>query len=141
MRFHIEHNSKITQAGNIRKMSGFTYKVHPDGTIDISSRSLSLTGICPYVNERQILPVSLSIEDSSVCYVTAEGRITISVREEKDELLLSTEVEGFEHAHDIEPAGAAVLSGADRIWVQGFGMEGPSGYFDISCPGRLCRQH
>ena len=120
-------------------MSGFTYKVHLDGTIDISSGSLSLTGICPYVNERQILPVSLSQDDSSVCYKAAEGSITLSVREENDEIILSSEVEGFEHAHDIDPVGAAALSGADRVWVQGFGMEGPSGFFDINCD--LKRSH
>lgn len=120
-------------------MSEFTFKVHPEGTIDISSKRLSLTGISPYVNEKQILPVSLSSEGTSLSYITAEGSITLSVREENEELILSTEVEGFEHSHDIEPVGTAFLSGANHVWVQGFGMEGPSGFFDISCD--LKRSH
>lgn len=129
----------MIQADSERTVSGFTYIVQSNGTIDISSGRLSLTAISPYVNERQMLPVSLSTDDSMVCYTATEGNITVSVSEGSDELVLTTVVEGFDHTHDIEPIGAAVLKGADHVFVQGFGMEGPSGFFEIS--SELRRSH
>lgn len=109
-------------------MSNCRFTINTDGAIDFILDGITLTGIVPFVNERPVLPVSLYTESDNVQYRTAEGSITVTVREEADELILSVCADGFDGAHDIEPAGAAVLSGADHVYVQGFGMEGPSGY-------------
>ena len=109
-------------------MSETQFKVRKDGTFDISAGVIELRGISPFAEEAPILPLSFSESDDSVLYRTGRGNIRVSLRTEGDEVILSTIAEGLENVHDIEPVGHAALTGADHVYFQGYGMEGPSGY-------------
>lgn len=114
-------------------MPDFGYTICADGTIELTVCGITLTGISPYVDERPVLPLSVTSGDGFIRYSCEDGAITLSISENDQELILSTVVEGFGHVHDIDPIGSAVIS-ADHAYVQGFGMEGPSGYHEIgSC--------
>ena len=119
------------RTGKVQDMPKQGFIIRSNGTIDIDAGGITLSGICPYINEKPILPFLISAEDNSVRYETEEGNITVTVRSSEDEVILSTEIEGFEAVRDIDPLGCAVLDGADRVYYQGFGMEGPSGFRKI----------
>ena len=120
-------------------MSEAHFSIRRDGSADIISGNIGLKCISPSINETQVLPFSFSEREDSILYKTEQGSISLSFRKEDDEVILHTEAEGFEHVHDIEPIGAAVLSGAVKVYFQGFGMEGPSGYLPID--SQLRRSH
>ncbi len=120
-------------------MSEAHFLIRRDGTTEITSGNIRLECISPLINETQVLPFSFSESEDSVLYKTGQGSIRLSYRKEGDEVILHTEAEGFGHVHDIEPTGAAVLSGAVKAYFQGFGMEGPSGYLPIG--SQLRRSH
>ena len=115
------------------------FAIHSDGSAGIYSGGIEITGITPFINETPVLPFFYSADDASCCYRTSEGSITLSFRSEGGEVILSTVLEGFEGIHDAEPIGHAVLTGAEHVYYQGFGMEGPSGYSLIN--GTLRRSH
>ncbi len=115
------------------------FTTHSDGAIDICAGEIKLQKIIPFVNEEPILSFLIKTEDNSVRFETESGTIAYSVRRGIDELVLSATIEGFDGIHDIEPVGSAVLSGADKVYFQGFGMEGPSGFCDIG--EKLIRSH
>ena len=129
----------VTAGRTNQTMSNFNYTFHGDGTVDLMVGGITLKGIIPYVDERPVLPVSYIIEKNIARITAAEGTIVLSVREEDDELILSVSADGFDHVHDIEPVGRAEIIGADHVYVQGFGMEGPSGYHLID--GQLRVSH
>ena len=110
-------------------MSSPEFKILQDGTIDIAIGEVVFTGICPYVNEKPVITSAVVLyEDSSVRYEAPQGSITLALRAEADEVVLSTVIEGWDHVHDIDPIGAAETN-AEHIYMQGYGMEGPSGYY------------
>lgn len=113
-------------------MSDKSYTIHSNGSFDICIDGISLSGIVPSINEHPILPSSVKTENDSVEYVTDKGTVRISMAISEDKLVLSTEAEFSESVHDIEPVGSAILSGAEHAYVQGFGMEGPSGFHKIA---------
>lgn len=120
-------------------MTETRFAIRTNGTAVICTDGIELKGILPFVNDAPILPFSISAESDEIRFVTDKGTITYSFRQEEDELILRTVAEGFDHVHDIEPIGAAGLYGADHVYVQGFGMEGPSGYHLID--DNLRRSH
>lgn len=120
-------------------MPNTTYAIHSDGTIDIISSDFRIEGIVPYVDDRAFLPVAVTVGVDSVRYETKGGCILLSIRMEDEEVALSAELEGFDGIHTVAPIGAARLVGFDHAYVQGFGMEGPSGYYVID--GTMRQSH
>ena len=112
------------------------YQIHDNGKIDIWGGEIKIEGIFPYVNGMPIAVRSMETRENSIRYDAAEGSIVLSFRQEEEGIVLSTMVQGFDGAHDVEPVGNAMLAGARHVYVQGFGMEGPSGYHPIDGEGR-----
>ena len=110
-------------------ITGFT--ITDKGSIDLRLGSLVISGIVPYLNEHPIFAFSVEKSEDSVKYETPEAVLTIRVRKSEDEIVLSSHADLKEKAHDIEPFGEAILSGAYSCYYQGFGMEGPSGCEEI----------
>lgn len=119
------------QTGQTQRMTGTGFKIRRDGTADIYAGSIELKGIFPFADEAPVLPFSLYSGECSLTFKADAGSVSYTFTETGDELILHTVIEGFESVHDFEPAGEAVLSGADHVYIQGLGMEGPSGYHRI----------
>lgn len=113
-------------------MSEHSWTIHANGTIDIVIDGILFSGIVPYVNEHPVFALSVSCERDSVTYVTDQAVITTRVSSEGSELVLSCTADIKGDVHDIEPVGSAGIEGADSVYVQGLGMEGPSGFHKIS---------
>lgn len=120
-------------------MSEISFRINPDGTIDICLGSISLTGIYPCIEERPVVPVQTETGNDCVVYSCDSGTVTSRIRKEGGRIVLSTSLSGFGSIHDAEPLGSAIIKGADRAYVQGVGMEGPSGYHEIDA--KLRRSH
>ena len=93
------------------------FTINKNGTIVIRSGGISIAGIIPHIQEAPILPFLITHNETGVRFDTESGRISMSVLKDRDEMILSTEIEGFENVHDIEPIGTAVLSGAGAVYV------------------------
>ncbi len=120
------------KTGQTHEMNEMKFRILDNGTAEIEVRGIGLNSISPYINEAPALPFSISVENNTVSYAADGWKIICSYREEDGEVILSTVIEGLDGIHDIEPVGAASLTGADSAYIQGFGMEGPSGFFRIS---------
>ena len=118
-------------------MSGIDFTIHRNGSIDLSAGSITVTGIVPRVNEAPLCHMAVCRESDSVRYDTENGSVSVVAGRAGDTLALRLSAEGFAGIHDIEPIGAATIEGADNVYVQGFGMEGPSGYFAIDEKKRI----
>ena len=115
------------------------YRIRMDGTAEICYGGIEIKGISPFVNDAPFLPFSVSASSDEISFTSEDKAIKYSFIQAEDELVLRTTADGFDHVHDIEPFGAAVLTGADHVYAQGFGMEGLSGYHLID--GQLRRSH
>lgn len=107
------------------------FRIFNDGTININAGDISINGIHPYVNDKPFCAASVNVNDLQVRYGAPGCSITLSVRNERDYVVLSTVIEGLDGVHDIEPVGRAVITGAEKARYQGPGMEGPSGFRHI----------
>ena len=107
------------------------HMIRNNGSVEISAGGINIKGIIPSIDEVPVLPFFVNSDDSSARFETTEGCVVCSYRTDGDELIISTSVKGYAGVHDIEPIGAAVISGADHVYAQGFGMEGPSGFYPI----------
>ena len=93
-----------------------------------------------------IRPVKVLVDEDGACAQfllsanplqdSSNDHITISIQNTPDRICISTQCSLAEGAHDIAPFGRAVVSEATHIYAQGFGMEGPSGYFPVSQEAR-----
>lgn len=122
-------------------MTDSKFRINDSGTIDICLGGISLKGIYPCINEVPVMPLSTEAGRDHIRYASAAAAVSIKLREEKDCLVISSlltgiPAEGARGIHDIEPLGAAVIEGADHVYIQGFGMEGPSGYYALDGTAR-----
>lgn len=108
-----------------------SFCIHPDGRFSIGLDGIELDHIVPFVDGCPVLTQSVETGEGFVRYIALDGTLTLRLGRGDGGVVLSTEIEGFAGAHDIEPAGSAVMRGADNAYIQGFGMEGPSGFFPI----------
>ena len=112
-------------------MQNIGFSIHDNGTFDITCGGIKFSNIVPEADERPLIPSSVNIDDVSVTYFTEWGSMRIGFMSNEDELVLSTEAVIEGSVHDIEPIGHSLLDGAESVYFQGFGMEGPSGYRKI----------
>lgn len=106
--------------------------IREDGSFDLIGRHVRLLGCYPAIEGRSLRPTGLKIEKDSVCYGLARGCLRLHFRLDEDErLVLDCAVEGLAGVHDISPLAHGQITGAERVFAQGFGMEGPSGSFSL----------
>ena len=105
------------------------YIVHEDGAFDILGRSILLRGCYPAINGRALHPVRVEAAKTEITYVLSRGSVRLSFKTEEDRLSVTCSAAGLRGIHDLAPLGNAVVEGVESVFVQGFGMEGPSGIF------------
>ena len=109
------------------------YIVHEDGAFDILCAHISLRGCYPAINGRALRPVRVEAAKTEITYILPQGSVRLSFKaEESSRLSLDCSAVGLDGIHDFAPLGSAAVEGAERVFVQGFGMEGPSGTFALS---------
>ncbi len=108
------------------------YKLHENGRWDILGEKIRLKDAYPAINGRAVSPVAVSPEEGSVLYQFGEGSLKLQFKDTGTGIEVSCVARGLEGIHDIEPFADAEIEGAENAFVQGFGMEGPSGCCEIS---------
>lgn len=113
------------------------YKLHENGRWDILGEKICLTGAYPAVNGRAVSPVSVSLGEGKICYRLGEGSLELRFGALETGIEVSCTIHGLDGIHDIEPFSDGVIEGADSVFVQGAGMEGPSGFGGIGTKPKI----
>ncbi len=109
------------------------YLIHEDGSFDIFGSSILLHGAYPSLNGQMLRPVRIEVKKDTVTYQLVQGSVTILFREEQDgRIAICCSAAGLAGIHDLVPLTAAMIEGAEKVFVQGVGMEGPSGCFSLT---------
>ncbi len=112
------------------------YTLHDNGSWDISGGKIRLSNVYPSIDGVPLSPLRVHAGKDSIVYELERGSLELCFRQEADEVAVACRLRGLEGIHDVEPVGSAVIGGAENAFVQGFGMEGPSGTRRLS-GGRL----
>ena len=109
------------------------YLIHEDGSFDILGSSILLHNAYPSLNGQMLRPVRIEVKKDTVTYQLVQGSVSIRFREEPDgRIAICCSAAGLAGIHDLIPLTAATIEGAEKVFVQGFGMEGPSGCFSLT---------
>ena len=108
------------------------YTIHKDGSFDIAGCCIQLLGCYPAIEGKSLHPIGVQTETDSILYHLVNGSIQLHFQlDECGRISLGCEVEGLPGIHDISPFANAQILNAERVFAQGFGMEGPSGDFSL----------
>ncbi|MCI9441182.1 MAG: alpha-galactosidase [Ruminococcus sp.] len=103
------------------------YKLYKDGCWDILGENIQIYHAYPAINGSAISPVSVSMGEDVLQYQLEEGSVKLRFSRREKAVEVSCTLHGISGIHDIEPIANAKVKGAENVFVQGFGMEGPSG--------------
>ena len=109
------------------------YLIHKDGSFDVLGSSILLLGAYPSMNGQLLHPIRIDVRKDTVTYQLVQGSVTIAFLEESDgRIAVCCSADGLAGIHDLVPFTTAAINGAENVFVQGFGMEGPSGCFAVA---------
>ena len=108
------------------------YRIHEGGSLDLAFGKLKLLSAYPAVDGVPVRPLKTETTQASARYTLPCGFIEIRIREEDGLLVLSCRTEGLDSAHTVSPLGSARPTGCDRVFVQGLGIAGPSGFHPLA---------
>lgn len=107
-------------------------RLYGDGSFDIAGNMISLEGCYPALDGIPIRPACIKMLDNGILYTLKEGTLRLDFSCEEDgRLSVTSRAEGIASVHDVSPFAGGRICGAAQVFVQGFGMEGPSGMFDL----------
>ena len=108
------------------------YTIHRDGSFDILGDSIRLHGCYPALDGSALRPLRVETADDAIVYLLSGGIARLSFRTDGERLAIDCSADGLAGIHDLAPVGSAALEQAENVYVQGFGMEGPSGCFALT---------
>lgn len=120
------------------------YRLHKDGSFDIAGSYLELCQACPAIDGQPVRTQAVTVTEDTITYQLEQAalRLQFSIMEGRVEI--RTSLKGLAGIHDVEIMrdariiDAAVVksykqqSDARQVFVQGYGMEGPSGIYTLS---------
>ena len=108
-----------------------TYRIHQDGSFDLIGESITLLSCYPSLDGRPLRAKAVEISASECRYTLESGSLTVGIVCDRDGRIgVSCRITPVRPIHDLSPVSGASVEGARRLYVQGFGMEGPSGCFE-----------
>ena len=109
------------------------YTLHEDGGVDLTGERFCLRNCYPAVNGAALRPVRVSVSEREIVYHLSRGRVSLAFAADAGgRVCLTCSAAGLGGIHDLAPVSGAAAEGASHVYVQGFGMEGPSGCFALS---------
>ncbi len=108
------------------------YRLNQNGSFDIYTEEIALRNCYPIIDNKQIMPLRLTISDNGnsgrIKYDLDKGSIIINFDKSGDTLLISPEILGFSHAPKwFMPIGSAIVEGGESFFHQGFDPSEKSG--------------
>ena len=104
------------------------FRFHRDGSLDMILVSVSLLGAYPAIDGVPLRPLACSVTENEVVFTLAKGSLALRVEENAQGITVSCHVSGLTGAHDVSPMANACVQGCNRVFRQGFGIGGPSGF-------------
>ena len=112
--------------------------IHADGSWDLTGEYFSVEGMFPSLDGCPVRPIHVEVlQDHTIIYELEKGTLSLSLRQEGAQISVSCRLQGMPGVHDVEPAGGSLLcperdndpedDNPLMAFVQGLGMEGPSG--------------
>ena len=108
------------------------YTLHRDGSFDILGDSIHLRGCYPAMIGRALRPLRVEAADDAIVYHLSGGSVRLSFQTDEGRLAVGCSADGLAGVHDLAPVGSAAPEGAENVYAQGFGMEGPSGCYALT---------
>ena len=107
-------------------------QIHKDGSYDVLGEHIQLTGCYPAINGRALRCTQTDVGSDTVIYHLAHGTVQLRFASDAgDRLCVHCKAEGLPGIHSLSPLADAMAEAAEQVFVQGFGMEGPSGVYAI----------
>ena len=103
------------------------FHIHPDGSLDIQSGSIQITGSYPSIDGISIRPLRIETTPASVRFILDNAELTLDIQQNEQDIIISGYTTELSRAHDISLISATALTGCTRAFRQGLGMGGPSG--------------
>ena len=112
------------------------YRIDRDGSWSVFGKHFSLENIYPHINGTNVHPVRVQTEDSEIRYFMVEGLLICRLSETENGLKITSVLKSRPGTLNIDPVGECrvafhsdPISEKPRVFIQGFGMEGPSGIY------------
>jgi len=102
-----------------------------DGSLDILAGKIRLIGGYPAVDGIPVRPMKVETVENEVRFELDRGSLVLRINSDENGLCLACRVRGLEHAHDISPLANAFVEGCEKLFRQGFGLGGPSGFCEM----------
>ncbi len=103
------------------------YILHKNGSWDIIGSTITLKHAYPAVQGIPVSPVSVTVTDNTAIYQLAQGRIELGFCRRDHDIGVTCRALGMAGVHDIEILADAEAEHVEKVFIQGFGMAGPSG--------------
>lgn len=103
------------------------YRIFRDGSFDLTAGAVELISAYPRINGTAIRPYMVETSEDTILYSLPSGELRITFTPDADGISIGAVWNG-DPVHDIMPVGAAIIRGCDRVFTQGPGMGGPSGF-------------
>lgn len=107
------------------------YRLHTDGSFDITGLFQELHHAYPAIEGRSIHALHVDVTENTIIYQLPEASIRLQFSIHDNKLEIRTVLKGLTGIHDFEIIGNADVEGAGQVFIQGFGMEGPSGLYSL----------
>ena len=110
------------------------YRLYEDGSFDIEGSYLTLCHAYPAIEGQAVHAQAVTVTEDTITYQLHQASIRLQFSIHEGSLEIQASLTGLAGIHDIGIVNAAYIAGIRRVFVQGFGMEGPSGVYDLADP-------
>ncbi len=102
--------------------------IRKDGSFDITIGNITLKNAYPAIDGTPLRPLSVSADAASIHYELMDGTFELKFTENA----VSCKITGIKGVHHVSPIASAEITGCDRVFRQGFGIGGPSGFVKLN---------
>lgn len=108
-------------------MGKMEYRLYENGRWDIIGETVELRHAYPAMDGVLLSPVRVSRGADFLVYHLERGRVELHFSQKDGKVEVRSRMFDLPGVHDVEPMADAEVQGAEGVFIQGFGMEGPSG--------------
>ncbi len=107
------------------------FRLHKNGRWDILGKYIRLKNAYPAINGIPLSPLRVSVGNDFIIYQLEKGQVQLNFLQNDDRVEVLCRLCGLPGIHDAELLADATVENAKNVFIQGFGMEGPSGCMNI----------
>ena len=106
--------------------------IENDGSFSLLDAPVAIRRAYPWLDGAAVRPARVTVEGSTIHYALGEGWLEVTLGTGADGATVETRLGGMPIAPwRVSPVGGGFVEGADRVFRQGLGLGGPSGFVDL----------